>query len=129
MKIATILRELPDCVILREILLCSSNLRPGLSVAKKLAEISFHGHRRFRADLPPVSDRFEVFPRYRLILSALASFPPNKRRQLLDRFPQLQSDFFIRTLLFKLSQFSRFFPPRPARSGFSLCDKHFPFQG
>lgn len=40
----------PDCVIRREILLCSSNLRRGLLRAEARAEISFHGHRRFLAE-------------------------------------------------------------------------------
>lgn len=56
-----------DCVIRREILLCSSNPRRGLFVVRKLAEISFHGHRRF-ADCHGLGP-LRSFSRCRLILS------------------------------------------------------------
>jgi len=68
LKIASILRALlivSSVVKSFEMLFKSSSA----AFARKPAEISFHGHRRF-AQTAAASDRFEVFPRYRLILSA-----------------------------------------------------------
>lgn len=131
MKIASILRELLIASSVVKSFYALQIFARGFLSQRKLAEISFHGHRRFATDCRPL-EPIRGFPT--LSFNSLHSLflPPNKRRQLLDRFAQVaaaQLDFSIFILLFKLLQFPAHFSLRSFYvQGFPVCERHFRFK-